>query len=62
MALITPKEHPSHVAFKVESRDELQELAAKNSARIVIHRDQSESFYLTAPGGSSIEIIYYPPK
>jgi len=62
IAFVTPKEHPPHIAFRVNSREELQELANRNSARIDIHRDNSESFYLQAPGGPWIEVVYYPPK
>ena len=60
MAFVTPDEHPPHVAFRVNSREKLQELAGRNHAKIDIHRDNSESFYLQAPGGAWIEVVYYP--
>ena len=60
IAFVTPHEHPQHLAFRVNSRQELEELAIRNNARIDIHRDLSESFYLRAPGGAWIEIVYYP--
>ena len=62
MALVTPTQHPPHIAFRVDSRQELQDLAGRNNADIAIHRDNSESFYLQAPGGAWVEIVYYPQK
>ena len=62
MAFVTPTQHPPHIAFRVDSRDELQDLASRNNASIAIHRDNSESFYLQAPGGAWVEIVYYPQK
>jgi hypothetical protein len=62
MAFVTPQEHPPHVAFRVNSREELLLLAGRNNAMVDIHRDSSESFYLQAPGGAWVEIIYYPHK
>lgn len=62
MAFMTPTQHPPHIAFRVGSREELQELAERNNARIAVHRDSSESFYIQAPGGAWVEIVYYPQK
>jgi hypothetical protein len=62
LALVTPKEHPPHLAFRVNSREELEKLATSNHAQIETHRDQSESFYLQAPGGAWVEIVFYPQQ
>jgi hypothetical protein len=62
LAFVTHKEHPPHLAFRVSSREELQELADRNLAKIDKHRDSSESFYLQAPGGAWIEVVFYPEK
>lgn len=60
LAFVTPTQHPPHIAFRVDTREELQELADRNNARVDIHRDSSDSFYLQAPGGAWVEIVYYP--
>jgi catechol 2,3-dioxygenase-like lactoylglutathione lyase family enzyme len=59
MAFVTEGEHPQHDAFKV-SGAELARRAAEHGAAIALHRDGSRSFYLTAPGEGSLEVIAYP--
>jgi catechol-2,3-dioxygenase len=62
LAFVSPAEHPPHVAFRVDSREELQAFAKRTLTNIEVHRDLSESLYLQAPGGAWIEVVYYPPK
>lgn len=62
VALVSPGQHPSHLAFKVNTREELQELARHHNVGVVTHRDKSESFYIQTPSGASIEVVYYAPK
>ena len=53
------RQHPHHLAFKV-SGEELERLAAEHGAEIAVHRDDSRSFYLEAPGDARVEVIAYP--
>jgi hypothetical protein len=59
LAFVMADEHPDHLAFKV-SGEELERLAAEHGAEIAVHRDQSRSFYVDAPGGHGVELIAYP--
>lgn len=59
LALVTPNQHPNHLAWRV-SADELERLAKEHGAIIADHRDSTRSFYLNAPGDISVEIISYP--
>ncbi len=51
-----PLQHPNHLAWRVDSV-ELERLAAKYGKEIKLHRDNTRSFYLEAPGSQWIEII-----
>jgi catechol-2,3-dioxygenase len=62
IAFVVESQHPPHLAFKVESREELERLASEVGSEIKVHRDKSESFYSHDPSGNAIEIVYYPPK
>jgi catechol-2,3-dioxygenase len=62
VAFVVESQHPPHIAFRVDSRDELEKLAREANAKIDIHRDASESFYKVDVDGNSVEIIYYPLK
>jgi len=59
LAFVMADQHPYHLAFKV-STEELERLAAEHEAQIAVHRDDSRSFYLEAPGDARVEIIAYP--
>ena len=59
IALVTPEQHPDHMAWRV-SGAELEELADRYEMEIHTHRDGSRSFYLEAPGEQPIELIAYP--
>jgi catechol 2,3-dioxygenase-like lactoylglutathione lyase family enzyme len=60
LALVTPGEHPPHVAFRAASREEFEHLAAEADRNIMVHRDKSESFYIKDPSGNPVEIVWYP--
>lgn len=48
-------EHPNHVAFTVDSLDDLPE-----SKHVGVHRDGSHYSYARDPYGNLIEFIYWP--
>lgn len=56
LAFVRRHEHPDHLAWRVES-EELERLAVKHRKEIVVHRDNTRSFYLEAPGEQWIEVI-----
>ena len=59
LALVTPSQHPPHVAVKVSD----QELAAAaKAAGIAIdkHRDGTTGIYIHDPFGNAVELICYP--
>jgi len=60
LALVTPTEHPPHVALRV-SHDELQQLASDFGQEIKSHRDNTRGLYLKDPDGNAVELISYPP-
>jgi len=63
MALVIPDQHPPHLAFKVGSREELEEAARQAGEQpIKVHRDRSESFYQQDPFGNRLEVVYYPEE
>jgi catechol-2,3-dioxygenase len=62
IALVSPGEHPPHIAFRVKSRELLEQMATANNTAVRIHRDRSESIYLNDPSGNAIEIVFYPKK
>ena len=61
IAFVLEEQHPPHMAFRVDSEQELVQLADNAKAAISIHRDGSQSFYENDPGRNVIEVIYYPP-
>jgi extradiol dioxygenase family protein len=58
LALVTPGQHPPHIAY----REILEKLASESNATIKVHRDKSESFYLYDPSGNASEVVFYPEK
>lgn len=62
IALVSPGEHPPHVAFRVKSRELLEQMAIANNTSIKVHRDRSESIYLNDPSGNATEVVFYPKK
>ena len=60
LALVTETEHPPHICFRAETKAELQEYAEKNGAKIIGHRDRSQSFYFYDTSGNAVEVVWYP--
>ena len=60
LALITPTQHPAHVALRVDL-PALEAAARKAGKNIDKHRDGTQGIYLDDPGGNVVELIYYPP-
>ena len=63
VALLPPgSKHPPHLALRVETREALEEAAARERRPVKEHRDRSVSFYTKGVGGRALEVIYYPPE
>jgi hypothetical protein len=62
IALLAPgSKHPPHMGLRVETREALEEAAAREGRPVKEHRDRSVSFYTKGVGGNAVEVIYYPP-
>jgi hypothetical protein len=62
IALLPPdSKHPPHFGLRVETREALDEAAAREGRPVKEHRDRSVSFYTRGVGGQAVEVIYYPP-
>ena len=59
LALVTPTQHPPHVAFRV-TEDQLRQMAAKDGVEVDEHRDGTKGVYLKDPDGNAVELICYP--
>ena len=55
IALTIPTQHPPHIAFTVQSIDEVP-------GEPITHRDGSVSSYIKDPAGNNIEYVYWPPE
>ena len=62
IAFVLEEQHPPHMAFRTDSREELEQLAQESEAVVNVHRDGSESFYHEDTGNNVIEVIFYPDK
>lgn len=60
LALVTPSQHPPHVAFAV-SEQQLDEASRAAGIPIDKHRDGTTGIYVTDPFGNAVELICYPP-
>jgi catechol 2,3-dioxygenase-like lactoylglutathione lyase family enzyme len=60
LALVTPTQHPPHVAFSV-SEQQLAEASRANNIPIDRHRDGTTGIYINDPSGNAVELICYPP-
>ena len=60
LALVTPTQHPPHVALRVDETA-LGIAADKAGVPIDAHRDGTKGIYLKDPAGNSVELICYPP-
>jgi catechol 2,3-dioxygenase-like lactoylglutathione lyase family enzyme len=59
LAIVTPAQHPPHVAFEVtpEQLDDAARAAGKSIDR---HRDGTTGIYIADPFGNAVELICYP--
>src|SRR5712691_8936656 len=60
LALVSPRQHPPHVAVRV-TEDELAAAAKSAGIPIDTHRDGTKGIYLRDPFGNAVELICYPP-
>lgn len=60
LALVTPSQHPAHVAVRV-GEDALARWAQEAGLPIDRHRDGTQGIYISDPDGNVVELIYYPP-
>ena len=60
LALLTPGQHPPHLAFAV-TEQRLTSAAADSGKAVKAHRDGTKSIYLEDPSGNAVELIAYPP-
>jgi len=59
LALVTPTQHPPHVAIRVTA-EELEEFAREANKPIDKHRDGTTGLYIHDPFGNAVELICYP--
>lgn len=60
LALVTPTQHPPHVALRVD--EATLDAAARQAGKTVdLHRDGTKGIYVSDPNGNVIELICYPP-
>ena len=59
VALVTPTQHPPHVAVRV-TEGELAEAAKQAGVPIDRHRDGTMGIYIADPFGNAVELICYP--
>jgi catechol 2,3-dioxygenase-like lactoylglutathione lyase family enzyme len=60
LALVTPSQHPPHVALRV-TESALQQIAERQGKDIDRHRDGTTGIYINDPQGNAVELICYPP-
>ena len=60
LAIVSPHQHPPHVAYKV---DELQlaDASMQTGIKIDTHADGTRGIYLHDPCGNAVELVCYPP-
>ena len=60
LALVTPTQHPPHIALSV---DETALGIAADQAGVPVdsHRDGTKGIYVHDPAGNAVELICYPP-
>jgi catechol 2,3-dioxygenase-like lactoylglutathione lyase family enzyme len=59
VALVTPTQHPPHLAVKV-TEEQLDVAAKKAGIAIDLHRDGTKGIYISDPFGNAVELICYP--
>jgi catechol 2,3-dioxygenase-like lactoylglutathione lyase family enzyme len=60
LALVSPQQHPPHVAVRV-TEDQLATAARQAGIAVEKHRDGTTGIYLHDPFGNAVELICYPP-
>jgi len=60
LALVSPNQHPPHVAFSV-TEEQLAEASRAAGVPADKHRDGTKGIYLRDPDGNAVELICYPP-
>ena len=60
VALVSPQQHPPHLAIKVDEQH-LAESARQAGLPVDRHRDGTTGIYLHDPFGNAVELICYPP-
>lgn len=60
LALVTPTQHPLHVALRVNA-EALAQAASEAGKSIDSHRDGTRGIYVSDPDGNQVELICYPP-
>ncbi len=59
VALVTPTQHPPHIAVRV-TEEELAAAAQVAGIPIESHRDGTRGIYIYDPFGNAVELICYP--
>lgn len=59
VALVTPTQHPPHIAVRV-SEEQLSAAAQAAGIAIDSHRDGTRGIYVHDPFGNAVELICYP--
>ncbi len=60
VALVTPTQHPPHIAVRVDA-SQLKTAAVLAKISIDSHRDGTTGIYINDPFGNAVELICYPP-
>lgn len=60
LALVTPSQHPPHVALRVDQAT-LEDRARESGVPIDSHRDGTRGIYVRDDAGNVVELICYPP-
>lgn len=60
LAIVTPTEHPPHVAFRVDEAT-LDIQANRAGLPVDTHRDGTKGIYVEDGDGNVVELICYPP-
>jgi catechol 2,3-dioxygenase-like lactoylglutathione lyase family enzyme len=59
IALVTPGQHPPHMAFSV-TEDQLDTASRASGISVDKHRDGTKGIYVKDPDGNAVELICYP--
>jgi len=59
LALVTPSQHPPHLAIEV-SEQELEQASHQEKVPVEHHRDGTMGIYIHDPFGNAVELICYP--